>query len=68
MAASLVVAVAAGGPALAQKSSTSFSKWVETFRKRAYARGKEFSDGPVVTEEARRFLFGQDASTVRDRS
>jgi lytic murein transglycosylase len=28
-----------GGPALAQKTSTSFPKWVETFRKRAHARG-----------------------------
>jgi GSH-dependent disulfide-bond oxidoreductase len=45
-------------------------RWLATIRarpatKRAYARGKEFSTGPVVTEEARRFLFGQDASTVR---
>jgi GST-like protein len=45
-------------------------RWLATVRarpatKRAYARGKEVSTGPVVTEEARRFLFGQDASTVR---
>ena len=31
--------LAFGGPAQAQKSSTSFPKWVETFRKRAHARG-----------------------------
>jgi GST-like protein len=48
-------------------------RWLATIRarpatQRAYARGKELSSGPVVTEEARRFLFGQDASTVRDRS
>jgi GSH-dependent disulfide-bond oxidoreductase len=47
-------------------------RWLAAIRarpatQRAYARGKEVSDGPVVTEEARRFLFGQDASTVRDR-
>jgi GSH-dependent disulfide-bond oxidoreductase len=45
-------------------------RWLAAIRerpatKRAYARGKEFATGPVVTEEARRFLFGQDASTVR---
>ncbi len=48
-------------------------RWLGTIRarpatKRAYERAKEFSQGPVVTEEARRFLFGQDASTVRGRS
>lgn len=33
---------------------------------RAYARGKEISGGaPVVTEESRKILFGQDASTVK---
>ena len=47
-------------------------RWLATIRarpatQRAYARGKEISDGPGVTEEARRFLFGQDASTVRAR-
>src|SRR5215211_4265761 len=31
--------LALGGPAQAQKSSTSFPKWVEAFRKRAHARG-----------------------------
>ena len=31
--------IALGAPALAQKSSTSFPKWVESFRKRAHARG-----------------------------
>lgn len=33
---------------------------------RAYARGREISGGaPVVTEESRKILFGQDASTVK---
>ena len=33
---------------------------------RAYSRGKEISGGaPVVTEESRKILFGQDASTVK---
>jgi GSH-dependent disulfide-bond oxidoreductase len=35
---------------------------------RAFARAKEFATSPVVTDEARRFLFGQDAATVRGRS
>jgi GST-like protein len=47
-------------------------RWLATIRarpatQRAYARAKEVATGPVVTEEARRFLFGQDASTVRGR-
>jgi GST-like protein len=32
---------------------------------RAYALAKQINPAPVVTEEARRVLFGQDASTVR---
>ena len=33
---------------------------------RAYSRGNEISGGaPVVTEESRKILFGQDASTVK---
>ncbi|OHC61882.1 MAG: thiol:disulfide oxidoreductase [Rhodocyclales bacterium RIFCSPLOWO2_02_FULL_63_24] len=32
---------------------------------RAYELAKEINPAPVVTEEARRVLFGQDASTVR---
>jgi GST-like protein len=32
---------------------------------RAYARGKEINEAPVVTDEARRILFGQNAQTVR---
>ncbi len=32
---------------------------------RAYALAKEINPAPVVTEESRRVLFGQDASTVR---
>jgi GSH-dependent disulfide-bond oxidoreductase len=32
---------------------------------RAYARAKEFNSAPTVSEEAKKFLFGQDASTVK---
>jgi GST-like protein len=32
---------------------------------RAYARAKEFNTASTVSEEAKKFLFGQDASTVR---
>ena len=33
--------------------------------RRAYARAAEINPSPVVSEEAKRVLFGQDASTVR---
>lgn len=32
---------------------------------RAYAKGKAINDAPVVTDEARRWLFGQNAATLR---
>lgn len=32
---------------------------------RAYARAKEINPAPVVSEEAKRILFGQDAATVK---
>ena len=32
---------------------------------RAYAKGRSINTAPTVTEEARKFLFGQDAHTVR---
>ena len=32
---------------------------------RAYQRGKEINSTPTVSEEAKKLLFGQDASTVR---
>jgi GST-like protein len=45
-------------------------RWFSAIRERpatqrAYALAKEINPAPVVTEEARRVLFGQDASTVR---
>ncbi len=45
-------------------------RWFETIRarpatQRAYAKAKEINTAPVVSEEAKRLLFGQDASTVR---
>jgi GST-like protein len=45
-------------------------RWFEAIKARpatvrAYARAKEFNSQPVVSEESRRVLFGQDASTVR---
>jgi GST-like protein len=45
-------------------------RWFETIAARpatvrAYARGKEINDTPVVSEEAKVILFGQDAHTVR---
>jgi GST-like protein len=45
-------------------------RWFEAIRHRpaavrTYARGAEVSSAPVVDEEARNFLFGQNASTVR---
>jgi GSH-dependent disulfide-bond oxidoreductase len=45
-------------------------RWFETMRARpavvrAYAKGKEISAQPVVDDEARKFLFGQSAQTVR---
>jgi GST-like protein len=36
--------------------------------KRAYERAKSINTSAVVSEEAKRVLFGQDASTVRGRS
>ena len=44
-------------------------RWFETIRarpatERAYALAKEINPTPVVTEEAKRVLFGQDAKTV----
>ena len=45
-------------------------RWFETIRDRAavvraYEKGKEVSAQPVVDDEARKFLFGQSAATVR---
>ena len=45
-------------------------RWFATIRarpatQRAYALAKQINPAPVVTEEAKRVLFGQDASTVR---
>jgi len=45
-------------------------RWLATVRgrpatTRAYARAKEVDPAPVVTEEAKRILFGQDATRVR---
>ena len=45
-------------------------RWFTAIRERpatqrAYALAKEINPAPVVTEEAKRVLFGQDASTVR---
>ena len=45
-------------------------RWFESIRERpatqrAYALAREINPAPVVTEEAKRVLFGQDASTVR---
>jgi len=47
-------------------------RWFEAIRARpavvrAYEKGKEISAKPVVDEEARKFLFGQSAATVRGR-
>lgn len=45
-------------------------RWFETIRARpavvrAYEKGKQVSIQPVVDDEARKFLFGQSAATVR---
>lgn len=45
-------------------------RWFAAIRERpatqrAYALAKEINPAPVVTEEAKRVLFGQDATTVR---
>jgi GST-like protein len=45
-------------------------RWFDAIRERpatqrAYALAREINPAPVVTEEAKRVLFGQDASTVR---
>ena len=45
-------------------------RWFAAIRERpatqrAYALAKEINPAPVVTEEAKKVLFGQDASTVR---
>jgi len=45
-------------------------RWFEMIRERpavvrAYEKGKQVSAQPVVDEEARKFLFGQSAATVR---
>jgi len=45
-------------------------RWFETIRARpavvrAYEKGKQVSTQPVVDDEARKFLFGQSAATVR---
>ena len=44
-------------------------RWFETIRarpavERAYAKGAEINTRPTVSDGARKFLFGQDASTV----
>ncbi len=48
-------------------------RWFEAIRARpavecAYEKGKAISAQPVVDEEAKKFLFGQSAATVRQRS
>jgi GST-like protein len=48
-------------------------RWFEAIRarpavERAYEKGKAISAQPVVDEEAKKFLFGQSAATVRQRS
>jgi GST-like protein len=45
-------------------------RWFETIRERpaterAYAKAREINPVPVVSEEAKRILFGQDAKTVK---
>lgn len=45
-------------------------RWFEAIKARpatvrAYERAKEFNSQPTVSEESRRVLFGQDATTVR---
>ncbi len=45
-------------------------RWLTAVRarpatKRAYARAKEINTAPVVSDEAKRILFGQDATRVR---
>ncbi len=45
-------------------------RWFETIRARpavvrAYEKGKQINTAPTVDDEARKFLFGQNASTVR---
>jgi GST-like protein len=45
-------------------------RWFAAIRERpatqrAYALAKEINPAPVITEEDKRILFGQDASTVR---
>jgi GST-like protein len=45
-------------------------RWFESIRARpavvrAYEKGKSISSQPVVDDEAKRFLFGQSAATVR---
>ena len=45
-------------------------RWFESIKarpatERAYARAKEFQTVPVTSDEARKVLFGQSASTVR---
>lgn len=45
-------------------------RWFEEIRgrtatQRAYAKAQEINPAPVVTEEAKRILFGQDAGTVK---
>lgn len=47
-------------------------RWFDAIRERpatlrAYERGKAINDTSVVTDEARRWLFGQNASTPRQR-
>jgi GSH-dependent disulfide-bond oxidoreductase len=50
----------------------SIQKWHERVRAkgsvaRAYARGKEISRGPVVDDEAKKFLFGQGSHTIQGK-
>jgi GSH-dependent disulfide-bond oxidoreductase len=47
-------------------------RWFEAIRERpavknAYDKGRAISDRPVVDDEAKKFLFGQSAETVRTR-
>ena len=49
------------------------TRWFETIRarpavERAYEKGKTISAQPVVDDEAKKFLFGQSAATVRQRN
>lgn len=39
--------------------------WARPLTKKAYEAGKQYQSGPPTSDEARKILFGQDASTIR---